>query len=166
MNWGLRGDFPPHVIYLDKLFYEIGKQLYNFELQQQKRGGFFSKRRKYSDVGFSKNMWLIGANARTILGNELCLDFDPPFEHLETAVAQLKNKWDTVNVFDSGSRGVHIHVFDKRIEKMSYDYREELRQYWIKKYGADAQKSSERTTIALEYAPHWKTGRLKLPWKK
>jgi len=154
--WGMK-----HVVWLDELYYNIGKQQYDFELQQQKKEGFMSKRRKYSNVGFSKNPWLIYANARTLLGNELVLDFDPPFDHLETCVAQLKKKWDKVYVFFSGSKGYHIHIFDKRIERMSYEHREELREYWIKKFGADWQKKSERTTIALEYAPHWKTGRLK-----
>jgi len=168
---GLTDTVPKHIVYTDHIYYDVGRQLIDFELQQQKKDGFFSKRRKYRDVGFTKSRWLLYANARTILSNEIVLDFD--IEEKESisnfknrilqSISVVKKYHKDVRPFYSGSKGVHVHIFDQTLLNMNAYDREEHRESMLKMFGADAQKKSERTTIALEYAPHWKTNKLKVP---
>ena len=62
--------------YLDTLYYDIGKQMTDFELQIQNQDGYMSKRYSYSHVGFQKKRFIVEANARTILKNEIIIDLD------------------------------------------------------------------------------------------
>jgi hypothetical protein len=170
---GLTETMPKHIVYTDHIYYDVGRQLIDFELQQQKKDGFFSKRKKYRDVGFTKSRWLLYANARTILSNEIVLDFDiekkESIDNFEKRILQtinvVKKYHRDVRPFYSGSKGVHVHIFDQELLKMNTYDREEHRESMLKMFGADTQKKSERTTIALEYAPHWKTGKPKVPLK-
>jgi len=157
------------VAYLDKLYYDKGKQLTDFELQVQKKGGFFSKRHNYRKVGFRRDPFLKTVNARTILKNEIVFDFDPPNkmtpetykEKLTDIINLLKKTFKDVHVFDTGSRGIHVHVYENKMFQMNIEERTEYRRQYLKIFNADLQKASERTTINIEYAPHWKTGKIK-----
>ena len=156
--------------YLDYLYYLIGKQRCDFELQIQNKDGFMSKRRMYSDVGFSKEKWFLGkANARTILTNEVVLDIDPEKDEtaeqfhsrlVNTVRMVLSENADRVGIFES-NRGVHIHLFYNAMFHKPLVWRKKFRSSMIKKYQADPQKSSERVTINLEFANHWKSGKVK-----
>jgi len=156
--------------YLDYLYYSIGKQRCDFELQSQKKDGFMSKRRWYSEVGFEKQKWFLDkANARTILKNEVVIDIDPErgesdkdFQArlINTVRMVLSENADRVGIFES-NRGVHIHLFYNTMFHKPLVWRKKFRSSMIKKYQADPQKSSERVTINLEFANHWKSGKVK-----
>lgn len=156
--------------YLDYLYYKIGKQAVDFELQQQEKDGFMSKRRKYSEIGFKKDQyWLPRVNARTIMSNEIVLDLDPfPEESSDsfkerierTKKEVLKEKPDYWGIFQS-NRGVHIHLWYNKMFNWNYEKRKKCRIFFINKYGADLAKSSERVTISLEFKNHWKSGKIK-----
>jgi len=148
--------------HLDTLYYDIGKQMSDFELQIQNKDGYMSKRYKYSYVGFQKKRFIVEANARTILKNEIVIDLDDGTKTEMIRIAKEIIKWyPEAKVFDSGSKGIHIHIFDNKLLDMKRHEREDHRLKLINIFNADTQKAYERTTIALEYAPHWKTGYLK-----
>jgi hypothetical protein len=156
--------------YLDFLFYKIGRQHTDFELQIQNKDGFMSKRRKYSDVGFKKEKWFLDkANARTLMVNEVVLDMDPEndeseeeFEDRVYHVVKRLQQMDNLNfgVFES-NRGVHIHIFFRKMFFMTTARRKEYRLSIIKEFKGDLHKVSERVTINLEFARHWKSGQPK-----
>lgn len=162
----------PHIGYLDYLYYVILKQSHDFELQQQNKEGFMSRRKKYSEVGFDKNYWSNYANARTILPNEVCFDFDPEngesmslFRHrVNLTIKKMLKECspDYWGVFPTGSRGVHVHFFYKKLLYQPYPKRVQFRKKLLRRYGAEMLKSSERVTINLEWSNHWKTGNMKI----
>ena len=148
--------------YLDELYYDIGRQMTDFELQIQNQDGYMSKRYKYSYVGFQKKRFIVEANARTILKNEIVIDLDDGTkEEMYLKAGIVKKYFPSAKVYDSGSKGIHIHIFDRSMLHMTKQEREDYRMRHIKMFDADPQKAYERTTIALEYAPHWKTGVIK-----
>jgi len=154
---------------LDKLYYKIGKQQFDLELCgtfKGKDGGIgFSKWKKYSECVFpidfdgSADNWKEAAffkqiNQRQILPTEVVLDLEER-ESLPGIVKDLKKKTIDFSVWDTGSRGYHIHIFyDKELKQ-----KEKLAI--IKFYKADEQKDGERVLIALEGARHWKSGKIK-----
>jgi hypothetical protein len=145
--------------WLDKLFYQIGKQNYDFYLQYSEQEGIKTKWKKYSQVCFDpedpKSKWFIQhVNQRQVLPIEVVLDLEKK-EQLRPAIEKLKSMDATFYVFETGSRGYHIHIFFNR----ELTEKEKLRI--IKLFGADTQKASSKCLISLEYAPHWKSGKIK-----
>jgi len=106
-------------------------------------------------------------NNRQILPVELVLDIEQP-ELIEVAIKILQTlQLYNAKVYSTGSRGYHIHVFSSDFIfnpdiplLLNKTKRNQLRQYILTKHlpFADLQKASENTMIALENAPHWKTG--------
>ena len=145
--------------WLDKLYYEIGKQNYDFELQIMKEGSTPSKRRKYSEVCFDsdnpKNQWFIeNCNHRQLLANEIVLDLENK-EKLNQVIDELKSSELNFYVYDTHSKGVHISIFFNR------EVTEKERLNFIKHFGGDIALASSRHMIALEGAEHWKSGKPK-----
>ena len=145
--------------FLDYLFYEVGKQQYNFCLQCSKQEGLKTKWKTYKEVCFNcdnpKNRWFIeNCNQRQILPCEVVLDFEDK-ERLEPTIKELKQLNVYFYVYPTGSRGYHIHIFFNRAletyEKLAL----------IRHFGADELKAKEKTLIALENATHWKSGKIK-----
>ena len=156
--------------WLDFLYYEIGKQVTDFYLQQQEKDGFMSKRRKYSEIGFEKNRyWLPKVNARTIMINEVVLDIDPMKDESEEDFKEriqkvqkdvMVEKPDYWGIFNS-NHGIHIHQWFNRMFYWNVEKRKQFRLFCCKKYGADLQKISENVCIALGFARHWKSNKIK-----
>jgi len=145
--------------WLDKLFYQIGKQNYDFYLQYSEKNRINTKWRKYSEVCFDcedkKNCWFLEhVNQRQVLPIEVVLDLEKK-EQLKPTIEKLKSMGITFYVFSTGSRGFHIHIFFNR----EISEKEKLRI--IKFFGADSQKASKKCLISLEYAKHWKSGKMK-----
>lgn len=156
--------------YLDYLYYKIGKQTCNFELQIQNQDKFMSKRRDYLSTFSDGNaFWLDKANARTLLFNEIVFDFDPEkgeseqkfFERMKLNIYKiLEYNWTYWGLFQS-NRGLHLHCFSNRLFLMTPSERKDYRQKLLSTFGADVQKASDKITIALEFAHHWKSGKPK-----
>ncbi len=156
--------------WLDFLYYKENKQKDFFvcgtyiDRNGEKK---FSKWKTYLncvaniDVGdFENNDWKDLAffkkiNQRQILPHEIVLDIEDP-EEFKPIVERLKKwEWGEYHIFETGSRGYHIHMFCDR--NMNTEEKEAV----VKKLGTDIQKCSEKNLIALENYPHWKTGKLK-----
>ena len=145
--------------FLDYLFYSLGKQNHDFYLQYSQEEGVKTKWRKYSEVCVDcenpKNKWFIeNCNQRQILPFEVVLDLEEK-ERINPIVKELKERELIFYVYLTGSRGYHIHIFMKR----ELTEREKLNM--IKQFNADTQKASGKCLISLEYAPHWKSNKIK-----
>lgn len=155
---------------LGNLYYNWGKQFTNFRIFHnyfdsagEKK---FSKWTYYLDATEED---LEKATHRTLLSNEVVLDFDPElnqsFEDLTKKVKKacyyFKKKDLPYLCYFTGSRGYHVHVFVKALFFKDRETRRQFRVNLIKFFGAELQKNSEGTAIALEGVPHWKTGKPK-----
>ena len=154
---------------LGKLYYIIGKQatpiriFHNYFIGKDQR---FSKWVHYIDAS-SKD--IEQATHRTILKNEIVLDFDPEINQtkqelilkVKLVCKDLKRKKIEYQCFDTGSRGFHIHLFIDDMINMSVAERKAYRTNIIKFFGAELQKSSDNSPIALEGVTHWKSGKVK-----
>lgn len=153
--------------WLDNLYYQIGKQQHDFYIQWSDKEGVevagnkvsHGKWKKYSEICFDpenkKNQWFLEhCNQRQILPIEVVLDLEER-NQLASVIEKLREFKIKFYCFDTGSRGFHVHIFFNRIltakEKLSI----------INYFGADPQKASEKCLIALEFAPHWKSGKIK-----
>ena len=145
--------------FLNYLFYDFGKQQYDFYLQYSEKDGINTKWKKFSEVFFDpenkKNKWFIDhCNQRQILPIEIVLDLES-MEEFKPAIEKLKNFSVKYYCYSTGSRGVHIHLFFNR------ELITEEKEAIIKYFGADIQKANKKTLIALEFSKHWKSGKIK-----
>lgn len=154
-----RGLISGKKIWLDKLYYDIGGQRWDFRIfgsRKMEDGSVkVGKWRLYTKTCFPLDDWedykIDWINNREILPNEVVLDFDDPNMDIDDKI-KLINK-DNLNfyVFATGSRGYHIHIFFKR------ELNDEEKLSIIKRYGGELQKVG-KAPIALEFSRHWKTG--------
>lgn len=99
------------------------------------------------------------ANNRQIFNNELVLDIDEKTQSeslnkVKQIIPELDNAELEYKIFFTGSRGYHIHIlFDTNLNSM-----EKFKMDIIRVLGTDMMKAHSNTMIALEHAPHWKTG--------
>ena len=154
---------------LRDLYYNKGKQGTNFRIfhnYMEKGQKMFSKWVYYLDATIDD---IKKATHRTLLINEVVLDFDPnPSESFEDLTIRVKNvckdlwfkRMDYVCYY-TGSRGYHVHLYLKRMFFMNKENRRSFRVNIARFYGSELQKNSEGTGIALENVPHWKSGKKK-----
>lgn len=149
-------------MWLDELYYHLGNQRYDFfvcGLQKEGDEVKATKWKKYSEVCFPLNPWeddkLAWVNQRQILPNEVVLDIEDK-DQIDGILRKLKEiAIANYYVYDTGSKGYHIHIFS------TLPVTQEVKEFFCKLFGSDILKSGEKTMIALEFAPHWKTGRIK-----
>jgi len=121
---------------------------------------------------WEKGEWwrLETANNRSILTSEIVLDYDPPKDATkeeslagakEIAV-KLNNMGFQFKYYFSGSKGYHFHLQFPDLIFYNRNERENIRSTFINMFKCDLIKKSERTMIALENVPHWKTGNKKI----
>jgi hypothetical protein len=158
------------ITYMDYLFYKVGKQFTDFEVQSQEQGGKMSKRRKFSEVGFEKKPFLNYVNARTLLINEVVLDLDQNKNEsdnefntrvVETTKSVMNEFLCSGYTIFNSNNGVHIHIYINEMFFMVEKERIDLRKRLCYQFSADPLKSSEKVTIALEFATHFKSGKIK-----
>lgn len=154
--------------FLDNLYYDVGKQQFDFFLcgTYEKDGQqLFSKWKKYSECIFpidfdgSCDDWKAQRffeqiNQRQIFPNEIVLDLETK-KGIEKTIRKLREIDCKFEIFSTSSRGFHIHIFFD--EELTQQDKEEF----IKSFSADSQKAINKTMIALEYAPHWKSKKIK-----
>ena len=99
-------------------------------------------------------------NNRTILDVEVVLDLEEP-DKFNGLINRLNSDGLFYSAFKTGSRGYHIHLIFFELRAKSPAERRQFKEQLIKKYGCDMQKAAGKCGIALEYAPHWKSGNLK-----
>ena len=154
---------------LGNLYYYKGKQntnfriFYNYKVDNEKR---FSKWVHYLDA---EEKDINKATHRTILNNEVVLDFDPEknqtLEELKLIVLKVTDDLKSKNIeyecYSTGSRGFHIHIFIYEMFSMTKNERYDFRLKLISHYGAEKLKANDNSPIALENIPHWKSGKIK-----
>jgi len=154
---------------LGLLYYKTGRQLTNFRIfhnyyiDNEKK---FSKWVNYLDATEKD---INKATHRTVLNNEIVLDFDPEkgqtlkdvTKKVKKVCFDLKKKGVIYECFFTGSRGYHIHIFINDLLYMPKKERETYRKNIIRFFGAEIQKGNDNSPIALEGVPHWKSGKSK-----
>ena len=154
---------------LDYLYYEVGKQQYDFYLcgtfikDGQKH---FTKWKQYSECimcidengkseDWKEQNFFEQINQRQIFPNELVLDIEDKGEMKEVLEMLDKIKGlEDYHIYDTGSRGFHIHL-------IGIELNDKEKKFFCKKFKVDEQKAFTKTLIAMEYCPHWKTGKIK-----
>jgi len=155
---------------LGELYKINGKQRTNFRI-------FNNYIKKNGSKGFSKWIYYLDATKeqkqkathRTLLKNEIVLDYDPEknetLNEITTKVKKvcedLKNKQIAYKCYFTGSRGYHIHIFRYKMFFMNNIERIEYRNCYIEYYKAEAQKNSDNVPIAIENIKHWKSSKIK-----
>jgi len=155
--------------WLDMLFYKENKQRDFFVcgtyINKDKEKKFTEWKTYLNSVAnidvldLSKNNWkdlkyFKQINQRQIFPHEIVLDIEEP-EQLKPIIKIIKDKLDIFKVYETGSRGHHIHIYFNR------NITTKEKELIILKLGTDVQKCYEKNLIALENFPHWKTGKLK-----
>jgi len=108
-----------------------------------------------------KGMEFLGrVNCRQILPCEIVLDMDNDVSEKKlNEICDILDKYGfPFKAYFTGSKGFHIHIFDDDLAKYSEQSRYKIRHFLISKFGCDTMKASEKTMIALENVPHFKTG--------
>jgi hypothetical protein len=100
------------------------------------------------------------ANLRSILKSEVVLDLEDLGELAET-LRKLNRDGHSYETWRSGSIGCHIHLVFSKLDEIPDEDVERIKELMIKRYGGDISKKSSRNLVALELAPHFKTGRCK-----
>ena len=147
--------------FLDYLFYRIGNQETDFKisgLQRTEEGDKSTKWYPYSEkvmtINPDEDYKINWANQRQILPCEIVIDLEER-ETFEGTILRLKKRGIFFYAYDTGSRGYHIHIFFD--ENLS----EKQKRKYIQRYSGDEQLASGKHMINLEYAPHWKSGKIK-----
>ena len=85
-------------------------------------------------------------------------------DRLTDVIKKVKNyEPDYFEVWWSGSRGFHFHIYDKYLSLIEGSYqRNKIRKHVLKELSADLALASEKHMVALEGAPNHKTGKLKI----
>ncbi len=170
----MQGNLIKKKFWLDYLFYYINKQNdFRMNCITKKEDKIISsKYKKYSECIFpidenamceNKENWIFfnNINNREILPNELVIDIENNSQdNLNRIIKKIKeDKINNAYVWTTHSRGYHIHIFfNKQLSK-------DEKLYLIKRYEGDENKAGN-TMIALEFSPHYKSGKDKeMIWK-
>lgn len=170
--------------WLNKLYYEVGHQWSDFDCQiafknvDGEQG--WSRRKSFLLLSLLNDPeWISRVNNRTLLKNEVVLDFDRvilPERVLDdlqvaSAITWAEKHNHPYSVFHTGSKGVHVHIFIKELAFMKQHTRYEARQKivarfcgdisFVPNFSGDYAKVSDKVPIALEFVPHWKSGKPK-----
>jgi hypothetical protein len=176
--------------WLNHLYYDLNKQE-DFQVQVQSQDNYFSKRQSYFDSFCCRDSdysFRNAVNARTVLPCEICLDYDlnedwTKYEVYQLFRQRLPNQQRLMvmylgpgiemYVWDTSSKGIHVHFFHPSLKFMDHKIRKHLRciftqNFTFKKISEDMRmiklvpdrmKISEKCTIQCEFAKHWKTGK-------
>ena len=94
-------------------------------------------------------------NLRELFPEELVLDVES--KDISEIIKDLDKEELNYSIWETGSRGIHIHIFFYNLREHSKDVRKIIRDVIIRKYDCDISKASEDTLIARCNKPHFKT---------
>jgi hypothetical protein len=117
----------------------------------------FGKRYKWEDAKFSPVKTFI--KHRVQLPFEIILDCEK--ESQFKYITDFLKKNNITYLAFKANRGHHISTYWLGLEQLSQRDREQLREDFILMLRADMGLKSDKHTIALEFAPHWKSGNIK-----
>lgn len=139
--------------WIDFLHYTKDSQQGNLEFSYlTKEGSKWKKWKSYLEVQENEK-FIEQTNNRSILPNECVIDIESK-ENLSEIIEKVKRDFEHYSIYDTGSKGVHIHLWFNA--PLSVDEKQRI----IKRYNGDSQKAGARTLIALDgcNCSHWKTG--------
>ena len=147
--------------WLDVVYYDIGQQRHDFFVSGLKLidgNSISTKWYKYSEKVMIINPWedwkIKWINQRQVLPNEIVIDLEER-DSFGGVCKKLKENNNNFYAYETGSRGYHIHIFFK------FDLTTTQKSKFIKKYLGDMQLSNKKHMINLEFAEHWKSGKIK-----
>jgi hypothetical protein len=153
--------------YLDYLYYVLNRQQdYSLFILSEK---YRTKRMPYLKVA-GRPLTANLVNNRTLLISEVVIDIDPMKAESRKALdlrfldicGLLMLHRHRFRAYHTGSKGYHIHVHLPRLAYLCPVQRQVFRERFILSYGAELEvKGSDKSPIALEHAPHWRTGNIK-----
>lgn len=141
----------------------------DFKICTRYEDGTWSKHKSVLECS-EKDFWrLEKANNRTPFPCEIILDVDlqesETLEQLRMRFNQIIKMLDLWNydylAYFTGSKGYHIHMIFIDLATHGKEYRQKLRKFFLDELGCDLMKHSESSMVALEFCPHWKTGKPK-----
>lgn len=152
-----------------KNFLEWGSNKYgDIKVSKRLYGDKYSKWVSVLDICHDeKEIWrLEQATDRTLFPCEIVLDID--LRKNETKV-ELRKRFEGIirdlikdqyrfAAYGTGGNGYHIHLLFYELVERGESLRKEIRDYFIRKYGADTQLKSDKHMILIEYTPNRKTG--------
>lgn len=148
--------------YLDLLYnkfgdFEVAALTYSRAGSVNKFGRWLS----YSKIKHQNKDFIDLINSRTIFNVEVVLDLEDK-NRFPDVIKKLNEDKLNYYAFYSGSRGYHIHLFFPELKNYDSEMRKSIRKKIIERYNCDLNKVADRTMIALENFPHYKTGRPKI----
>lgn len=152
------------------LYYELSKQDPDFKLaiawKDSNGDVYWSKHKTFLEC-CNDDDFLEKCNNRTILRCEIVLDVD--CQTIEEAnfkrqliSDKLKSDMIPFKCYFTGSRGYHFHIIKPEWSLLPSKDREYIRTELIKRFfNVDGMKAYDKSMIAMENCPHWKTGKIK-----
>ena len=157
------------VLYLQKLCNKYGDFYITNSFRGEDEELHWFKHRSIIECWESeKGLWFLSkATHRTCLKCEIVLDMDEDISllRLNRICDSLEKKYNfQYKAYSTGSKGYHIHILVPEMIHETYDKRKKMRLSLIGKttgWDMDGLKISEKSMIAIENIPHWKTGNIK-----
>ena len=148
--------------WLDKLYYEIGKQATDFRITttylkdgEQKFGKWIPYMNAQGNEELIKK-----CNQREQLKNEIILDLDAV--HYSSLIKRLKEDGLKFYAYSTQEgRAQQIHLYFNGLSELKKLKRESVREYLINKYGCDPAFKIDAHMVPIEYEVHWKTEKVK-----
>lgn len=116
----------------------------------------------------NQRKWLADAGHRQIFLCEIVIDIDQNkgeslHDLQQRSLRIIKNLAlrFQIRAYFSGSKGYHIHIILPELILRSLEYQKQKKKELISECQADMHKASASSLIAMEFAPHWKTGKQK-----
>lgn len=148
--------------WLDKLYYDIGRQLTDFRVCTTflKDGDYrFTKWIHYLEAQSNKEM-IKECNQREQLKNEIILDLDKgDYKQLIQRLREDKLKFYAYSTEDNRAR--HVHLYFRNLDYWKKRDRIRFREAFISKYQGDISFKGDAHMIPIEYCNHWKTRKIK-----
>lgn len=158
--------------FIDFLYYDLGRQWTNFRIccawigDDGKRN--YSRWKRYLDA--QRDLFFCSkANNRTLLINEIVLDYDQDkddpksWETYLEIIQNLKDRGLKLQAYATKSRRArHIHLFfGVEFASKPREERNKIRLGLAREFHCDLSLASDNHMIPLEHTPHWKTKEIK-----
>ena len=119
------------------------------------------------DIKMQRQQFIDKASHRTVLDIELLIDVDEvgKFKSIRNKAISICKKLNAANIAYSchftGSKSYHISIIVPQLRGCKHYEAMDIRGKLLKHLGADIQKASSNSMIAMEGEPHYKSGKIK-----
>lgn len=153
-------------MWLDKLYYDIGRQMTDFRLLSTFIGRegevCFTKWVPYLEAQ-ADDEFMRKCNQREQLKNEIVFDLDgTSWKKYLDLIERLNLDGIKFYAYATKShRARHIHTYWRELPTLPMREREQFRSRLLSYYGCDLAYASDRHPVPIENCRHWKTGEWK-----